>query len=89
MIKMQSAIKVLGKNAGSYTSASGAVVPTYSLATIANGRAENVDVPLEVFQSVEDGRTYILEGDIGTTKYGKYWSFKNVLQDITDSKEKK
>lgn len=89
MIKIQSAIKVLAKSAGQYTAQSGAVVPTYSIATISDGRAENVDIPIEVYNKVEEGRTYILEGQIGSTKYGKYWAFKDVLQDISDSKEKK
>lgn len=89
MLKIQSAIKVLAKSAGQYTSQSGSIVPTYSVATISEGRAENVDVSADIFNKVEEGRTYIFGGDIGSTKYGKYWSFKEVVKDITDEKEKK
>lgn len=89
MLKIQSAIKVLGKNEGSYTSqASGQIVKTYSVATISAGRAENVDVSEKIFQTVVEGHTYILEGEAGANKYGKYWVFKDVVRELESEKEK-
>lgn len=88
MLKIQCALKVLAKNSTVYTK-DGAQIPAYSVATINEGVAENVNVNIDVFNKVEEGHTYILGGTIGSTKYGKFWHLSEVVKDVTDEKEKK
>lgn len=88
MLKFQSAIEVVSKFNGSYVAKAGEkagqTIPTYGIVTLDDGRAQNIDVSVEVWGKVEKGKTYIVSGTYGTTKYGKYWVIDDVVKEIKD-----
>lgn len=88
MLKMQSAVMVNGKFEGSYVNKNGETVPTYGIASICDGRANEMQVNKDIFDAVEEGHRYILEGELGISRYGQYWNFKKVLEDITEKSKK-
>ena len=88
MLKMQSAVMVNGKFEGSYVNKNGEQVPTYGIASICDGRANEMQVSKDIFDSVSEGHRYILEGELGISRYGQYWNFKKVLEDITEKSKK-
>lgn len=88
MLKFQSAIEVVSKFNGSYVAKAGdkagQTINTYGIVTLDDGRAENIEVSVDVWGKVEKGKTYIVSGAYGVTKYGKYWTIEDVLKEVKE-----
>lgn len=82
-MKMQIGLHVNGKFTGGYTNKDGKYVDTYGISTIGeDGRATELQVPVEVYQNVELNKAYVLSGNIGVSRFGQYWNIDGIVKEL-------